>query len=80
MQREYIELLMGHGIGLDKSYLKPEMELLDNYLKAVADLTINDTVYSSILEKQNEELRAELNKKKLEKKSETKSLSEQNNN
>jgi hypothetical protein len=37
------EILMGHDIGLDKNYFRPtEHELLEEYLKAVNDLTINE--------------------------------------
>jgi integrase len=37
------ERLMGHSVGLDKSYLKPtENEVLQEYLKAVNHLTISD--------------------------------------
>ncbi len=38
-----IEMLMGHDIGLSKSYYKPtEKELLNDYLKAADSLTINE--------------------------------------
>jgi integrase len=38
-----IELLMGHDIGVSKSYYKPtEQELVKDYLNAVDQLTIND--------------------------------------
>ena len=38
-----VKLLMGHDTGLEKSYYKPsESELLQDYLQAVNDLTINE--------------------------------------
>jgi hypothetical protein len=38
-----VKLLMGHDTGLEKSYYKPsESELLQDYLQAVDDLTINE--------------------------------------
>jgi len=43
MRPANIELLMGHNIGLSKSYYKPtERELLEDYLKAVDLLTLNE--------------------------------------
>jgi hypothetical protein len=37
------EILMGHDIGLDKNYFRPtETDLLQEYLKAINDLTINE--------------------------------------
>ena len=38
-----IEILMGHSLGISDSYYRiPEMELLEDYLKAVDHLTINE--------------------------------------
>lgn len=38
-----VKMLMGHDIGLEKSYYKPsEKELLDDYLKGIDFLTINN--------------------------------------
>jgi hypothetical protein len=38
-----VEILMGHSVGLSDSYYKAtELELLNDYLKAVNDLTINE--------------------------------------
>jgi integrase len=38
-----VEMLMGHSVGLSRSYYKPrESELLEDYLKAVPLLTINE--------------------------------------
>jgi S-adenosylmethionine:tRNA-ribosyltransferase-isomerase (queuine synthetase) len=43
MRPANIELLMGHNIGISKSYYKPtEKELLEDYLKASDLLTINE--------------------------------------
>jgi hypothetical protein len=45
MKAIHIQMLMGHSTGLDDSYYKPtEQELLEDYLKAVPLLTINDTI------------------------------------
>ena len=42
MKSLYVELLMGHDIGLSESYYKPgEKEMMENYLNAVDSLTIN---------------------------------------
>ncbi|MCP8304883.1 MAG: hypothetical protein H3Z50_05390 [archaeon] len=42
MKPANIELLMGHSIGISDSYNRPtEKELLEDYLKAVSLLTIN---------------------------------------
>jgi hypothetical protein len=42
MRPTNIELLMGHNIGISKSYYKPtENEMLDDYLKAADLLTIS---------------------------------------
>jgi hypothetical protein len=50
-----VEILMGHDIVLANSYYKPtEIELLDDYLKAVELLTIDTN--KSKLEKQVKEL------------------------
>ena len=49
-----IEILMGHSIGISDSYYRiPEKELLEDYLKAVGLLTINE---NSILRHQVTEL------------------------
>jgi hypothetical protein len=43
MRPANIELLMGHNIGISKSYYKPtEKEILEDYLKAADLLTINE--------------------------------------
>ena len=43
MRPANIELLMGHNIGLSKSYYKPtENDLLEDYLKAADSLTISE--------------------------------------
>jgi hypothetical protein len=50
-----VEILMGHDIGLANSYCKPsEQELLEDYIKAVDLLSINDDKLS--LQKQVAEL------------------------
>lgn len=51
-----VEILMGHDIGLANSYYKPsEQELVQDYIKSVNLLTINND--KSKLEKQVEELK-----------------------
>ena len=51
-----VELTLGHDIGLSGSYYKPtEKEILEDYLKAVDLLTINNN--QKILEKQISELK-----------------------
>jgi hypothetical protein len=53
-----VELTLGHDIGLSGSYYKPtEKEVLEDYLKAVDLLTINNN--QKILEKQISELMIE---------------------
>jgi hypothetical protein len=50
-----VEICMGHNIGVSKSYYKPsENELLEDYIKAVDLLTINN--YKSKLEKEVKQL------------------------
>ena len=44
MKPTHIQILMNHSLGISDSYLRPtEGELLDEYLKAVDFLTINDS-------------------------------------
>src|SRR6185437_2371817 len=49
MKAANVEMLMGHDLGISKSYCKPqEKEVLEDYLKAVKNLTIqknNDKVF-----------------------------------
>lgn len=53
-----VELLLGHNVGIFRSYYKPsENELLEDYLKAVDSLTINKIKNNEILEKEIDELR-----------------------
>lgn len=41
MKSLHVEILMGHNVGLAESYYRPsERELLEDYLKAIPDLTI----------------------------------------
>jgi integrase len=52
-----VELLMGHNIGVSGHYYRPtEMEVLQDYLKAVDALTIDPT---QRLQKENQELKSE---------------------
>jgi integrase len=53
-----VEMLLGHNIGISRSYYKPsENELLEDYLKAVDSLTINKINNNKHLEKEIDELR-----------------------
>ena len=53
-----VEILMGHTIGISNSYYKPsEREILDDYLKAINILTINENNNNSIIEKEIKELK-----------------------
>ena len=57
MRTPNVEMLIGHDLGLSESYYKPpEKEVLEDYLKAVKNLTIqkSDNVH---LEKEIDELR-----------------------
>jgi integrase len=55
MKSLHVEMLMGHSIGLAKNYYRPnENEILEDYLKSVPFLTINDEYR---LSKQVEELK-----------------------
>jgi hypothetical protein len=57
MKAANVEMLIGHDLGISKSYYKPqEKEVMDDYLKAVKNLTIqkND---NTMLEKEIDELR-----------------------
>jgi phosphoketolase len=50
-----VETLLSHSVGINNSYYRPtENELLEDYLKSVDMLTINDD--KLILQKQVEEL------------------------
>ena len=45
MRPANVELTLGHDIGVSKSYYKPtEKEILEDYLKAIDLLTINDGI------------------------------------
>jgi vacuolar-type H+-ATPase subunit I/STV1 len=56
MKSPNVEILMGHDIGISKSYYKPsEQELLEDYVKAIDLLTIDND--KSKLEKQVKELK-----------------------
>jgi hypothetical protein len=52
-----VEILMGHNIGVSRSYYHPkESEVLEDYLKAIDALTIDP---KQRLEKENQELKSE---------------------
>ena len=45
MKTLYVEMLMGHDTGLNENYNRPlPIDLLRDYLKAIPDLTILETV------------------------------------
>jgi formylmethanofuran dehydrogenase subunit D len=49
---------MEHTIGISNSYYKPsEREILDDYLKAINILTINENNNNAIIEKEIKELK-----------------------
>jgi hypothetical protein len=57
MKAANVEMLMGHDLGISKSYYKPQEKIvMEDYLKAVKNLTIqkND---NTKLEKEIDELR-----------------------
>jgi hypothetical protein len=55
MNRSNVELLIGHSSGLQGSYYKPtEKEVLEDYLKAIPLLTINDNNNVGNLKEQQE--------------------------
>lgn len=57
MQPINIEILMGHSVGISDSYYRPtENQLLQDYTKAVDELTVNG---ANILQKQVEKLKQE---------------------
>jgi integrase len=58
MKAVNVEMLMGHNIGISKSYYKPqEKEVMEDYLKAVDGLTIDKATTNKHLEKEIGELR-----------------------
>ena len=57
MKAANVEMLMGHDLGISKSYYKPqEKEVLEDYLKAVKNLTIQKN-NDKIFKKEIDELR-----------------------
>jgi hypothetical protein len=57
MNRLNVELLLGHTIGLNSNYYRPtQQELLQDYLKAVPSLTINEIQDIAVLREQQEVL------------------------
>ena len=68
MKSLHVEIFLGHDTGLNENYYRPsEEDLLNDYLKALPDLTFLEYVRESSLdkieelEKDNLELRQELN-------------------
>ena len=67
MKPANIELLMGHNLGISHSYYKPtEIQLLEDYLKVVNDLTIKKAYrlqqQVTILQKEKDEEISQLKK------------------
>lgn len=53
MQKLNVEILMSHSVGLNNNYYRPTaQELLEDYLKAVPSLTINDFNAENLKEQQ----------------------------
>ncbi len=53
-----VETLLSHNVGISSSYYRPtELELLDDYLKAVKNLTIYEDTNTEIFKKEIDELR-----------------------
>ena len=60
MKSLHVEILMGHDVGLAENYYRPsEEELLDDYLKAVPDLTIIERTSPAVAGEKLEELERE---------------------
>ena len=83
MRSLHIEMLLGHNVGVTKSYYKPsEQEVLQDYLKAVDLLTIGEeTKLNSRIIVMLEKNRVQeyiINKKLMEKESEIEKLVQQN--
>ncbi len=58
MKAANVEILMGHDLGISKSYYKPqEKEVLEDYLKAVKNLTVQKNNDNIQLEREIDELR-----------------------
>lgn len=50
MKSLHVEMLMGHNIGLGANYYRPNSnELLEDYLKAIPDLTLIETVIQNLI-------------------------------
>jgi hypothetical protein len=82
MRPANIELLMGHNIGISKSYYKPtEKDLLEDYLKAADLLTINEEYKLKLqvkeLTKKNSEKEFMLNVAMMQKDKEVEDLKKQ---
>ncbi len=58
MKAANVEMLMGHDIGVSKSYYKPqEKAIMEDYLKAIKNLTILDNHNNETLKEEIDELR-----------------------
>jgi predicted RNase H-like nuclease (RuvC/YqgF family) len=72
MNRLNVEYLLGHPVGLNANYYKPtEQELLEDYLKAVPALTINEDIpnikkQQEILEQREQKQEEEIQRLKQE--------------
>lgn len=70
------EMLLGHSIGLGDSYYRPtEQKMLQEYLKVVNDLTINE---ANRLKKENDELKENIDYNKFKIEKEMNKLKEEN--
>jgi integrase len=58
MKAANVEMLMGHDLGISKSYYKPqEKAIMEDYLKAVKNLTVLENINNEVFKKEIDELR-----------------------
>lgn len=63
MKSLHVEMLMGHNVGLAENYYRPnEKELLEDFVKAIPDLTIAETVQNASLNEDLESLKRRIEK------------------
>ncbi|MDG6921849.1 MAG: hypothetical protein JRN67_00980 [Nitrososphaerota archaeon] len=69
MKTLHVEMLMGHNVGLAENYYRPkETEILDDYIKAVPELTMVEIVRDASLNDDIESLKRRLEKLEAERK------------
>jgi hypothetical protein len=63
MKSLHVEILMGHNVGLAENYYRPnERELLEDYLKAIPDMMIVESVQNVSLNEDIESLKHRIEK------------------